>query len=125
MRVIGVGRLTKDPEIRVTTSGKKVATFSLACRRTADVTDYPSCVAWEKTAELLEKYTRKGSQIEVDGRLTTRSYDDPNYPNRKVYVTEVLVDSIVLCGDRPKEDEEEKTKQSNGSLDFDVDNLPF
>lgn len=122
MRVIGVGRLTRDPEIRVTTSGKKVATFSLACRRTADVTDYPSCVAWEKTAELLEKYTRKGSMIEVDGRLTTRSYDDPNYPNRKVYVTEVLVDNIVLCGDKPKEEEEEKPKQNEFIM---PDDLPF
>lgn len=124
MKVYGVGRLTKDVEIRMTTSGKKVATFSLACNRNKDITDYPNCVAWEKTAELLQTYTHKGSQIGVEGVLTTRSYDDPNYSGRKVYVTEVLVDRIKLLDSKPK-DEPKETAVEDTSINFEADDLPF
>lgn len=88
------GRLTKDVEIRKTTTGKSVASFSLAVRRDKEKTDFINCVAWNNTADLLYQYTHKGSQIGVSGSIQTRNYDDPNRPGVKVYVTEVLVDRI-------------------------------
>ena len=91
-RVILVGRLTQDPQMRKTNTGRSVCSFTLAVSRpkrqnsTTQEADFINCVAWEKTAELMCSYLRKGSQIGVEGRIQTRNYDDPNVPNRKVYV---------------------------------------
>lgn len=90
--VVLTGRLTKDIELRRTTSGKTCTSFTLAVNRNREETDFINCVAWDKVAELLERYTRKGFQIGVEGRIQTRNYDDRN--GKKVYVTEVLVNSI-------------------------------
>ena len=90
--VVLTGRLTKDIELRRTTSGKICTSFTLAVNRNKQETDFINCVAWDKVAELLERYTHKGSQIGVEGRIQTRNYDDRN--GKKVYVTEVLVNSI-------------------------------
>lgn len=128
MKAYGIGRLTKDIEVRMTSSGKKVATFTLACRRTKDATDFISCVAWEKRAELLEAYTRKGSQIFVEGTVTARSYDDPIISGRKVFVTEILVDNVTLCDSKPTETRTTQvplpTPEDN-HIEFDDDSLPF
>ena len=131
MKAYGIGRLTKDIEVRMTSSGKKVATFTLACRRTKDATDFISCVAWEKRAELLEAYTRKGSQIFVEGTVTARSYDDPIVSGRKVYVTEILVDNVTLCDSKPTETRTTQVPlptpevDPTNVLEFDDDSLPF
>lgn len=90
--VVLTGRLTKDIELRRTTSGKTCTSFTLAVNRNKGETDFINCVAWDKVAELLERYTHKGFQIGVEGRIQTRNYDDRN--GKKVYVTEVLVNSI-------------------------------
>lgn len=90
--VVLTGRLTKDIELRRTTSGKTCTSFTLAVNRNREETDFINCVAWDKVAELLEQYTRKGFQIGVEGRIQTRNYDDRN--GKKVYITEVLVNSI-------------------------------
>jgi single-strand DNA-binding protein len=101
-----IGRLTKNIEIKMTPSQKKVAQFTLAVYRTKEEADFISCVAWEKTAELLETYTSKGSQVGITGSIRTRSYDDPCVVNRKVYVTEVLVSSIYLLDSKKKDGQE-------------------
>ena len=90
--VVLTGRLTKDIKLRRTTSGKTCTSFTLAVNRNKQETDFINCVAWDKVAELLERYTHKGYQIGVEGRIQTRNYDDRN--GKKVYVTEVLVNSI-------------------------------
>ena len=101
-RVILVGRLTQDPQMRKTNTGRSVCSFTLAVSRpkrqnsTTQEADFINCVAWEKTAELMCSYLRKGSQIGVEGRIQTRNYDDPNVPNRKVYVTEVFVSNVTF-----------------------------
>lgn len=97
--VILVGRLTKDIEIRQTTSGSKTTSFALAVNRTSKKegqpdADFINCVAWNKTAELMAQYLRKGSLIGIEGRIQTRSYD--NQQGQKVYVTEVLVGSVTF-----------------------------
>lgn len=96
---VGIGRLTRDPEVKYTQSGNAVARFTLAIdrRRSADgnhQADFISCVAWEKTAEVIAQYVSKGQKIAVDGRIQTRSYDKDG---RKVYVTEVIVQSMEFC----------------------------
>ena len=90
--VVLTGRITKDIELRRTTSGKTCTSFTLAVNRNKQETDFINCVAWDKVAELLERYTQKGYQIGVEGRIQTRNYDDRN--GKKVYITEVLVNSI-------------------------------
>ncbi|GGA99903.1 single-stranded DNA-binding protein [Macrococcus hajekii] len=97
-RVVLVGRLTKDPEYRVTPSGVAVATFTLAVNRTFTnangerQADFINCVVFRKQAENVNNYLSKGSLAGVDGRLQSRSYD--NQEGHKVYVTEVVCDSV-------------------------------
>ena len=93
-RVVLLGRLTKDPEVKKTSSGKTVASFSLAVsdRFNRDKTDFINCVAWEKTAEYLTNYVKKGNLICVEGRISTRNYDGSDV--KKVYITEVVCESV-------------------------------
>ena len=86
------GRLTREPELRTTNSGKEVATFTLACDRPKrrggeQQADFIKIVAWQKSAELLANYFHKGDGIRVQGSIQTRNYDDKN--GNKVFVTEV------------------------------------
>ena len=93
-KVIMIGRLTKDPEVKKTQSNKKVANFTVAIndKFNKDKTDFINCVAWEKTAEYLGNYVKKGNLIAVEGRISTRNYDAPD--GKKVYITEVVCDSV-------------------------------
>lgn len=97
---VGIGRLTRDPEVRYTQSGKACAKFTLAIdrRRSGDdkqQVDFIQCVAWEKTAEVISQYCTKGKKIAVEGRIQTRSYDAKDGTKR--YVTEVVVQSMEFC----------------------------
>lgn len=95
-RVALVGRLTRDPELRRTGSGKAVTSFNLAVERNFksddQEADFISCVCWGKIAENTERYCSKGSMVSVDGRIQTRNYE--NNQGQKVYVTEVVADSV-------------------------------
>ncbi len=97
-RVVLVGRITRDPELRKTQSGTSVLSFTCAVNRrfqTQEATaDFINCVAWNKTAEFMSQYVRKGALIGVDGRIQTRNYDDNT--GRKVYVTEVVAEQVQL-----------------------------
>ena len=88
-----VGRLTRDPEMRDTQGGTRVARFALAIdRRGKDAgADYPSCVAFGKTAELVGQYLRKGNRAGVVGRIQTGSYERDGH---KVYTTDVICDEV-------------------------------
>ncbi len=103
-RVVLVGRLTRDPELRTTGSGISVATFTLAVdRQYANAqgergADFISCVIWRKSAENFCNFTSKGSLVGIDGRIQTRSYD--NKDGQRVYVTEVVVDNFALLESR-------------------------
>ena len=97
---VGIGRLTRDPEVRYTQSGKACAKFTLAIDRRKSgegnpQADFISCVAWEKTAEVISQYCTKGKKIAVEGRIQTRSYDASDGTKR--YVTEVVVQSMEFC----------------------------
>lgn len=97
---VGIGRLTRDPEVRYTQSGKACAKFTLAIdrRKSSDgnqQADFIQCVAWEKTAEVISQYCTKGKKIAVEGRIQTRSYDAKDGAKR--YVTEIVVNSMEFC----------------------------
>lgn len=97
-RVILVGRLTKDPELRYTNTNIPVAQFTLAVNRRFTGTngerqaDFINCVVWRQQAENLGKFIKKGGLIGVEGQIQTRTYDEPNGQRR--YITEVVCDSI-------------------------------
>ena len=97
-RVGLVGRMTRDPELRRTPQGDAVTSFTLAVNRNytsrdgQQQADFINCVVWKKSAENVEKYCSKGSLVGVEGRIQTRSYD--NSQGQKVYVVEVICDSV-------------------------------
>ena len=103
MNVIAIsGRLTRDPEMRFTDSQKAVCSFSVAVDRPGakDTTDFIDCVAWEKKAEFVKRYFRRGSRIEVSGIITSRSYNAKDGSKRKS--TEIRCDQVFF-GDTKRE----------------------
>ena len=90
-----IGRLTKDPELKYTSTGKGNTRFTLAVSRNKDEADFINCVAWEKTGETIAEYFRKGSQIGVQGRLSVRSYEQ-NGENK--WIAEVIVEKFDFIG---------------------------
>ena len=103
-KVVLIGRLTRDPELRYTGSNTAVATFTLAVNRTFSnqqgerEADFINIVVWRKQAENVKNYLTQGSQVAVEGRIQTRSYDDQN--GQKRYVTEVVADNVEFLGSK-------------------------
>ena len=99
-RVILVGNLTRDPEIRYTQSGKAVTKFTLAINnpRNKEETTFVDIVAWDRLGETCNTYLKKGSSALVEGRLVIRSYDDKDGNKRKA--TEVVIDNMQMLGAR-------------------------
>lgn len=103
-KVILVGNLGKDPELRYTPSGAAVATFSLATSERykdrngemQEKTEWHNIVTWRNLAEICGKYLHKGKQVYIEGRIQTRSYDDRD-GNRK-YITEIVADQMQMLG---------------------------
>ena len=129
--VVLVGRTTKDIELRRTGSGTAVASFTLAVNRdfrTQDgqEADFINCVAWKKTAELLEQYVHKGDRIAVSGSIRTRNYTGND--GRKVYVTEVLANNVEFLETKKNSEQSNYNNNSYGHTDLDNFNdteLPF
>ncbi|GAB1308612.1 single-stranded DNA-binding protein [Urechidicola sp. KH5] len=101
-----IGNLGNNPEIINMESGKKLARFSVATNENyknaqgerVTNTEWHNIVAWNKTAEIVEKYLEKGSEIAIEGKLTSRSYDDKE--GNKRYVTEVVCNELLLLGSK-------------------------
>ena len=99
-----IGNLGKDPEVRAIPSGAKVANFSIATTdsytgkdgQKVEKTEWHNIVMWRGLAEVAEKYLKKGSQVYIEGRLQTRSWDDQN--GQKRYTTEIVADNMVMLG---------------------------
>lgn len=117
--VVLIGRLSKDVELRTTTSGKSVATFTLAVNRNYKNAegkydaDFFTCVAFERSAETISKFVSKGDKFGVIGKLTTRNYEKNG---SKVYVTEVKVEEFEFL-------ESKKDKPSAPKIDVEVDDF--
>lgn len=106
-KVILMGRLTRDVEMRQTPNGVSLARFSIAVNRrfagkdAQQQADFINCVAWRQQAEFISKYFGKGRMIALEGNLRTRTYDDRN--GTKHYVTEVFVDSVSFTGEKAQQ----------------------
>lgn len=123
-KCILMGRLTKDPELRHTNNQKAVTAFTVAVDNgygENKKTDFINCVAWEKTAEFIEKYFEKGRMIVVSGRISTRNYEGQD--GRKTYVTEVVVNEAYF-GDSKKDETAPVNDADFVPLDDDSD-LPW
>lgn len=139
-QVVLKGRLSRDPEIRFTsTNNKKVANFSVAVQRNFKNAngeydaDFFNCVAFAGTADMIEKFFKKGQEILLTGRIQNRSWDDDQ--GTKHYATDIMVDRVEFCGSKSTNVESKPTTEMNDlqfeaslsnipSLDKD-DSLPF
>ncbi|MDG2330063.1 MAG: single-stranded DNA-binding protein [Flavobacteriales bacterium] len=138
-KVILIGNLGKDPEVRYLEGGTAVANFTLATsesfkdRNTGEkksITDWHNIVVWRGLAELVEKYLKKGSKIYVEGKLKTRSWKDQDGNTR--YTTEIVADNLTMLGGRNEAKPEVKVETTNAlevPTNFDADKqsdgLPF
>lgn len=125
-KVILIGNLTKDPEVRTTNNGTYVTTFSIAVNRKykahdgSQITDFFDIVAWRQLAELCGKYLEKGRKIGIVGELQTRSYESKDGTKR--YVTEIVASEVEFL--TPK-GSVQGTVDAEGFTDVDDQDLPF
>ncbi|HTN68867.1 MAG TPA: single-stranded DNA-binding protein [Dysgonamonadaceae bacterium] len=143
-KVILIGNVGKDPEVRYFDNDTAVANFSLATNERGftapngtvvpDRTEWHNITCWRGLAKIAEQFVKKGSQIYIEGKLKTRSYEDKN--GVKKYVTEVIADSLELLGRRPSGDSQsyeehsvpsQQTSKPPTSVDSssETDDLPF
>lgn len=117
-RVVLTGRLTRDAELRYTSGGAAVASFTLAVNRQFTnrngerEADFINCVMWRKAAENFTNFTHKGSLVGLDGRVQTRNYE--NAEGRRVYVTEVVVENFSLLEPRSVDERRQNNNQNAG-----------
>ena len=121
-KVILLGNVGKDPEIKSTPGGTMIATFGLATSSNQkdpqgnwqERTEWHNLVAFGRTAEIIRDYVKKGSKLYVEGRLQTRNYEDKEHAGRKVYRTEIIVNDISLLSAR-----DDSSPRSSSSASFD------
>ena len=133
---IGIGNLGKDPEVRHTTSGKAVASFSIACSESwkdkttgekQERTEWVNCTAFDKLGEICEKYLKKGSQVYVEGRLQTDKYQKDGQDR---YSTKVVINDMKMLGKKEGSSSDyapgapTPTAAAAPAVDFDSD-IPF
>lgn len=127
-KVFLIGRLTRDPELRYTGSNVPVATFSLAVNRTYTnqsgerEADFINIVVWRKQAENVKNYLQQGSQVAIDGRIQTRTYDDKD--GNKRYVTEVIADNVEFLGSKSSNATSGSGNNDQGPTPYDFDKEP-
>ena len=141
-KVVLIGRLTKDPELRYTQGGTGVATFTLAVNRRFTnqngerEADFINCVAWQKTAEFVANYFKKGQEMALEGRLQVRTYDGNDGQRR--WVTEVVADQVEFVGGKNDRNSSSTSSNAGGGgygsqnqlglgeeIVFDDNDLPF
>ena len=116
-KAILIGRTTKEIDLRRTTNGNAVVSFTLAVdnpfqknEEGKNTVDFINCVAWNKTAEIMDRYVSKGQKIAVEGRIQTRNYEDKD--GKRVYVTEVLVSNLEMLEYVKKDTIQEQNEDS-------------
>ena len=131
-KIMLIGNLGKEPEIRVTASGQTVANFSLATKEQfknksgerEERTEWHSIVVWGRLAEIARDYLHKGKQVYIEGRLQTRKWQDKNGQDR--YTTEVVAELMQMLGN--KGDGSKTVQESSDTFvgdDFDDSDIPF
>ena len=137
-RVVLTGRLTRNPDLKYTQNGVAVANGNIACNRPfknqqgENEADFINFVVWKKAAENLANYMKKGSQIGIDGRLQTRTYENNN--GQTVFVTEVVADSVQFLESKGSQTQQQPQQnqqqhqtfgQAGESLEISDDDMPF
>lgn len=130
-KVLIIGNLGRDPEMRYTPSGRPVTTFSVATSRswkTSDgerksETEWFNIVAWGSLAEICNQYLKKGQQVYIEGRLQTRRWEDDDGNKRST--TEVVAREMTMLGDRRDRKEDEDEREADESDPGDEDEFPF
>lgn len=134
---IGIGNLTRDPEIKYTPSGTAVCNFTIACNerykdrdgKQQEKAEFINIVAWKQLAEICGKYLHKGKQVYIEGRIQTRSYEDKD--GNKRYVTEIVADKMQILGGGEGNRPEQKPKKSDTATPYEEppldpsDDIPF
>lgn len=114
-----IGRLTKEVDLKFTSSGTAVGSFTLAVNRNFTnqqgerEADFINCVIWKKPAEAMAQYTSKGSQVGIEGRIQTRNYE--NQQGTRVYVTEVIVSQVTFIGSNNSNQNSQSSQSANYS----------
>jgi single-strand DNA-binding protein len=130
-KVILIGRLGQDPEVRYTPSGQAVANFSMATSENwtgkdgqkQERTEWHRIVVWGRLAELCKDYLRKGRQVYIDGKLQTRNWDDKD--GKKRYTTEIVANTVQFLGSAP--DKVENTSTTDNGIEYvqsETNNIP-
>lgn len=139
-KVMLIGNLGADPDVRTTPNGAQVANFRVACTESwtdqsgqkQERTEWVTIVAWKKLSEIIQRFLRKGSKVYVEGKLQTRTWEDTNGGKR--YATEVLCEKLLMLDGRPQggsgfadqtQKRETGSAQPAGSGGTDDDDLPF
>lgn len=122
---MGIGRLSRDPEVRITQDGNTtVARFGIAVDRQRDKADFFNVTAFNKTAEFVEKYLKKGTKIGLEGQLRTDEYT--NRDGQKVTSVYILADKIEFCESKKEEQKEEQKNDGFMTIPDDIgEELPF
>lgn len=128
-KVMIIGRLGRDPEMRYTPSGRPVTTFSVATSRSWNTsegerrteTEWFNVVAWGSLAEICKQYLNKGQQVYVEGRLQTRYWDDAD--GNKHYSTEIVANEMIMLGDR--RDNSQSADDEDSYSEAEEDEFPF
>ena len=133
-KVMLIGNLGKDPELRYTTSGVAVATFSLATTDSwkdqdgnmQERTEWHNIVAWKKLAEICGEWLKKGKKVYIEGRIQTRSYDDKNTGSKK-YFTEIVADTMIMLDSKGSSEASpgSRTTEEPSAPAVKEDDLPF
>ena len=131
--VVLVGRLTKDPDMRMTPNNVPVCQFNVAVNRPKrkgedETVDFIQCVAWRQSAEFLSNYASKGAIVSVEGEIRTRNYLNPQ--GEKVYITEILADKVQIISNRQENPVQEAVETAavdsfNNGLVIEEQELPF
>jgi len=140
-KVMIIGNLTRDPEVRTTPSGQTVVSFGVATNRRwkdqqgqqQEQAEYHNVVAWRKLAEIIGQYLKKGSKVYIEGRLQTRSWDDQSGVKR--YKTEIIAENMIMLDkrgaveatsqDAKAVDESAQPEPSTGEPEINVEDIPF
>lgn len=130
-KVMLIGRLGTDPEMRYTPSGTPVTSFRMACsrRRTTqegeqrEETDWFTVVSWNKLAEIVDQYVKKGQRVYIEGRLQTRQWEDQNGQRRNT--TEIVASDMIMLESRRQSEQRASGEGDNEMEDMNPDDLPF
>lgn len=126
-KVILIGRLTKDPELKSTSNGVSVLSFAVACQRNYKQdgeykSDFINCVAYRNTAEFISNYFKNGNMIAVEGSIQNRTWEKDG---QKRTATEIIVESVSFCGEKKEADSLPELPEEIEEAQTSDDDLPF